>query len=82
MRFFFGFLVGAALLVAGLAFHWHLLLAFSGAYLAIVIEDALRAFKDSAAPATKAERRIARAVESAVAKRTLTINRESGEHAA
>ena len=82
MRYLGGFLVGAALLIGGFAFDWHILTAFSGAYLALVVEDALRAFKDSLRPATKAERRLARAVESAVAQRTLTIDRNTGEHAA
>lgn len=82
MRHLFGFLVGAALVIGGFLFDWHLLTAFAGAYLALVTEDAVRAFKDSVRPASKAERRIARAVESAVAQRTLTIDRNTGEHAA
>jgi hypothetical protein len=82
MRYALGFLAFGVLFIAADALDWHVLFVFAGAYLSIILDRAVEDLKASARPATKAERRIARSVESAVAQRSLTLDRDTGAHAA
>jgi ABC-type siderophore export system fused ATPase/permease subunit len=70
------------LTLAAIAYQSWLIGILAGATLNEAIVGLVGELAAMARPATKAERRIARAVESAVTQRTQTINRDTGEHAA
>lgn len=79
-----GFAIGfaIALTLAGWRLDLHLLSTLGGAYMALSLEQAGRALLATARPASRAERRMARAVESTVRQRSLTMDRDTGAHAA
>ena len=75
-------LMGIAILVLGLAMHLIAMAVAGAVFLAFTVEGAGRAFYQSLQPATKADRRLARAVERAVEQRMQAQKEQSGAHAA
>jgi len=64
----------------GRSLDWYWMGVLAGALLAHAMQDAGAWLVAQSRPATKHERRLAKAVESAVRQRTLTIDRDTGEH--